>query len=209
MNEVFLGFHLRKTIGQTDRIWDLGNRAMYLLREEIAFPLSVDEAVWPDCEDAQLLSSLFYDYSQEPFSCPNGLGVYCDVNPTILDRSSIYDGAFLIGITVVNGNIDTADNLMAKHGIHNITFSLEQLDMAGWECLGYDVADEWLLSGLMNCSYSPSEKPSYIQNYASGLNEYGLFTSIKDAQRFLIDCESSAPEHVPFAVYGIWANGRP
>lgn len=207
MKEELIGFQLRIALNHIMQ-FDNSRRAYYLLREDIVRPLSVDETVWSGCEDSILLSQLFSDYSPKQYASPNGLGVYCKVSPAVLTRLSTYDGAFLIGITVVNDTSDRANELIAKHYI-NMALSIDQLITAGWKCLGYDIANYWLLSGLMNCGYEKTEKSPLVQSYAGGLNKYGLFKNADDAQRFRIDCDSRVPEHSPFVVYGIWANGNP
>jgi len=202
MNEVLLGFHLRQSVGQTDRVWDSHDRSAWLLREDIAFPLSVDEAVWPECNNHALISSIFSNYSHTP-----ELGI-CNIFPEYLDQSSEHNGGFLIGVTIVNDKLGRADELIKEIDI-SMSISIEQLYSSKWECLGYDVASYDLISCLTNCGFSHPGKNIMVKKYAGMLNDYGLFSSAKSADFFRIDCDSRIPEHAPFAIYGIWANGRP
>lgn len=70
-----------------------------------------------------------------------------------------------------------------------------------WKLLGYDVADKYLLSGLMNCGY---KKEGDYNKFKNSLNEYHLFNSINDAKEFKRSTNARVPEHAPFFVYGLW-----
>jgi hypothetical protein len=75
-----------------------------------------------------------------------------------------------------------------------------------WALLGYDVCDQWLLSGLSNCGYGTNESEIQIlrETYTSDLNEHHLFDALKPAVDFMHLSDERVPEHAPFFVFGIW-----
>ncbi|MHB0992510.1 MAG: hypothetical protein ACYC3O_13210 [Burkholderiales bacterium] len=199
MNETVLGFQLRLA-PQAQQSWNLKRRTTYLLRENIRFPLSVDTAVWSEADDWNLLPIIFADFNSQPNSAPNGLGLYSLRSLETLDQQPELDKPVLISISVI-GNV--VHELQHRHCIQNL-LPIATLVSRGWVCLGYDVADWWLLSGLSNCGYAVEEKKSLSNQFAGDINEYGLFVSGNTAQAFCADCNLRIPEHAPFAIYGIW-----
>lgn len=199
MNETILGFQLRLTL-QSQQSWNLERRTTYLLRENIRFPLSVDTAVWPESDDSSLCPIIFSDFNAHPNSAPNGLGLYSLRSLETLDQQPELEKAILIGVSVI-GNV--VHELQHRHCIQNL-MPIAALVSKGWVCLGYDVADWWLFSGLSNCGYSVEEKKFLSNKFAWGINEYGLFVSGNAALAFCVDCNLRIPEHAPFAIYGIW-----
>ena len=75
-----------------------------------------------------------------------------------------------------------------------------------WTLLGYDVADHGLTGGLSNCGYHEAEKPNWQQRWAGRLNDYGLLTTIDDAEAFAEASDARVSEHAPFFVYGLFAD---
>ena len=73
-----------------------------------------------------------------------------------------------------------------------------------WELLGYDVSDEWMLSGLSNCGYG-EEAESLRPLWAPHLNEHHLFDDFEKAAEFEALTDARVEEHAPFFVYGIYS----
>ncbi|MBL1149691.1 MAG: hypothetical protein D8M53_05735 [Armatimonadetes bacterium] len=71
--------------------------------------------------------------------------------------------------------------------------------------LGFDVADEWLLSGLMNCGYINAERADLAKEFGSHLNKWHLFHDLNAAHAFQTITDQRVPEHAPFFVYALWA----
>ena len=152
---------------------------------------------------------LFEEY-YGPGSVPNGLKLYQIKDQSLLREPSRKDGAVLIAITIIDAFKNTADKLKAMHRIEDSPLSIADLQKIGWTCLGYDVADQWLYSCLMNCGYDPDEKRTLSLRFSDVLNGLGLFDSVKAALDFCIGCDLRAPVHAPFSVYGIWCHsGEP
>jgi hypothetical protein len=127
---------------------------------------------------------------------------------SLLNQASRHDGGFLIGIAVINDNRDIARELQLMHRMSDSPCRIKDLQGAGWSCVGYEVANYWMLSGLMNCGYESSEKATLTDRFGPSLNEHGLFRSVEIASDFRAMCNLRVPEHAPFAVYGIWTNDR-
>jgi hypothetical protein len=68
---------------------------------------------------------------------------------------------------------------------------------------GYDVADQYLLSGLSNCGYSKAEIDELRRNFAGLLNSHGLFNNAGEAEEYAEICAGMVPEHAPFFAYRI------
>ena len=76
--------------------------------------------------------------------------------------------------------------------------------LPGWQLLGYDVADRWLLSGLCNCGWEPGEIPPPSARSAAELNEHHLFRDPDPAFHFAELTSRRVPEHAPFFVYSVY-----
>jgi hypothetical protein len=76
----------------------------------------------------------------------------------------------------------------------------------GWSRLGYDVCDEWGLSGLANCSFQPDREDvkSLRATWGPKLNRFHLFDSIDNASEFVHVSNQRVKEHAPFFVYSLW-----
>ena len=200
MSEVLLGFQLRVDCGQMPN-WSSDERAKYLLVASVSVPISVDTTVWPISINQSMLSRIFEDYSSEPFSAPNGLSVYrLRVALELLDRR---EGSVPIAITTLN---EDADDLKTSHHIEDVGYTVADLSARGWQRLGYDVADRWLTSGLMNCGYAATEKQALKASYGGLINDHHLFRETSDAIAFSVQCSARVAGHAPFLVYGIWSN---
>jgi hypothetical protein len=70
--------------------------------------------------------------------------------------------------------------------------------------VGFDVADDSLISGLLNCEYSQDEISRLRPRWAPRLNDYHLFDNRSDAADFRALSNERVPEHAPFLVYQLW-----
>lgn len=198
-NEAILGFELKVPHEEQLRGWDAARRGKYLLREGILRPLSVDEAVWPRLKD-KLLSSMIFSDPEEP---QNGLNLNFikDSIPTIPKHA-----ATLLGITAPASD---AESLRTRHKIEPSSSKFVDLPTRGFNHLGYDVADAWLTSGLMNCGLSPDAKIELAGRFLRAINQHGLFSSFEEAAEFRLECDQRIPSHAPFIVFGLWNFGKP
>ena len=116
----------------------------YLLNVSVDTPLSVDKNVWPNSDEVKDYQELFEDYFPEENSAPNGLAIY-QLRKSIILTQYRRQKSVLLGIvtTTEAGNI-----LRSVHRISQPNTTAETLINYGWEFLGYDVADQWLISAL-------------------------------------------------------------
>jgi hypothetical protein len=73
-----------------------------------------------------------------------------------------------------------------------------------WECLGYDIADQDLLSGLSNCAYTPEELADLRPRFSSQVNEHGLIASYPIADELRRRTDERVPEHAPFFCFALY-----
>ncbi len=73
-----------------------------------------------------------------------------------------------------------------------------------WQRLGYDVADDGLISGLSNCGYGEEEAAEMRLAWSGRLNVHHLFDNPSLAFEFRALTGRRVPEHAPFSVYGLY-----
>lgn len=195
MNDKILGYQLRISPDQL-KDWDKERRLIFLLREDISRPLSVDEDIWPILNDAKMRNDVFLN----PELPANGLNVH-NLRPGIPART---ERGCLIAITASDAD---ASQLCSRHQIQSELHAAHSLDTLGLRIIGFDVADAWFYSGLSNCGFGAS-KQILSHRFARSLNEYGLFQSQEEAGAFRDDVSSRITDHAPFIVYGLWSTIR-
>lgn len=70
-----------------------------------------------------------------------------------------------------------------------------------WRVLGYDVADAYQVSGLVNCGYALEAKSALKEVWAPRLTADGLIASAEWAEEFVSIANRRVAEHAPFFVY--------
>jgi hypothetical protein len=88
--------------------------------------------------------------------------------------------------------------------IIGITEGDEPLAGDDWLLLGWDIADQWVLSGISNCGIGPEEWRPVRQRWSDEVNDYNLFSEYGAADGCRKDIDRLVPEHAPFTVYGLW-----
>jgi hypothetical protein len=202
MNQELLGFDIRQCPGTyLQTAWNQETRRAFLLRPEVTWPLSVDTEVWP---------SVFDDVKEEdypPGSVRPSLWLWFDLR--------IMHAFFLahikdqpqhgVSIAVV---LVTKEPARLNDYWEGVLYPYSQLSPrevpTEWLFLGYDVADQYQLSGLANCRYEASEISGFAVTWAARLNEHGLFQTLDDAMSFRDLTDQRVREHAPFYVYGLF-----
>ncbi len=200
---MLLGFSARAT--HTDRNESVCREQ--LLRPEVAWPLSTDYMVWPTvfdkggddhwCEHVGSGSSL-----QDLWGSLDELKAALAAELPAGDWPAGSYQLIAVARMFINhsGPLTWPGHPDAFHG----PIDPPEIDEA-WEFLGYDVSDNWLLSGLSNClSANDPEYAKWEEWFAIKLNDHGLFTEIDDAVEFTGAIDEKVKEHAPFAPYGIW-----
>lgn len=203
-----LGFDIRLMPEDYVEIrWSQDVRDIFLLRPEIKWPLSVDLSVWPS----------FFRYWKDSFSFIERINIIpVDFRQQALDLWSslerMKDYFFKEGKPAQNGLmiaivLETQQKTLLTNEYWGAVLDpILPINMipTEWLCLGYDVADQYMLSGLSNCGYNVSEKLILQKTWATRLNEYGLFKNLEDAIEFTTLSEQRVPAHAPFYVYSLY-----
>ena len=71
------------------------------------------------------------------------------------------------------------------------------------DCLGFDVADRYFVSGLSNCMLSGEELAVSRKDWSKAINTWGLVNDSEAATAFRAVCNRLVPEHAPFEVYRV------
>lgn len=166
-----------------DSDWTAERRSTYLLRPEVAFPLSVDPNVW-----ARAPGDITYPLPWTPVK---------DVQKRAAALSSEHRVCVAVFAAAAQGHAEE-EELRSGTGADTAL----AVDPA-WTFVGFDVADGTEVSGLSNCGYG-DELELLRAAWAPRLNDRGLFGVLEDAFAFRKVTDARVPEHAPFTVYGIW-----
>jgi len=157
--EIFvLGFDLRVPLNEsTGCRWSESRRARFLIRPEVQIPVSVDRAVWPAAVESprdENPLNLWNSISGMLNSVPEGAGsteapVPIQIGALVDERSSQYWHPIF-------------DGYLRRGEDRDVRFVTEEL--------GYDVADQYLLSGISNCMLSTEELTNIRKKWAERIN---------------------------------------
>ncbi len=203
---VILGFDARERWVAREALFPPTRDDTYLLRPETRKPLSVDVLVWPTVfanpDVAGLaLPGLGDDGLPRPAFVGPVQGLWTGL--ALVERALAARGASLPGsvsVVAVTLPVDRVD-VFGPERIPKVAPA--QLSPA-WRLLGYDVADRFLLSGLMNCGYDAHEVPRLRAVWSQALNSAGLFDDEGAAAKFAAERDAEVAEHAPFLPFGLW-----
>ena len=188
MKQVLIGYAVRHT--RLDRDWDENRRAAFLLRPDIPLPKSVDSSVWEDAVP-NLVDAI------GGFKVP--LTHWGDRNAMRLAAADAAQaGAVEAAFTIF------CEEALVPDWIATGSVEPSPLPAGEYSLLGYDVADENLLSGLSNCSYTESDVRKGRREFASVLNDHGLFRDFNTAKEFAAWSDARVKDHAPFFVCGVY-----
>ena len=199
--EIIVGYDAREFWQTYDSSWSEKDRKRYLYRLDVKKPLSVDVMIWPSVFSAAdrrgpakrlgfqsfwadftlLRSAVTQAYSERP------LGDYR-----------------MIAAILVLGEYAKSDAVPWSERIPPV-----HPDRRGpeWTFLGYDVADQWALSGLLDCGFVPGldDVPKLRQRWGPLLNKFHLFDDFDAAVAFKqMSDERLKNDHAPFFVFSLW-----
>lgn len=227
-HEIIIGFEARERfLSLEGRFSKFDNYTVddyvknHLLKRDIEMPLSVDVNIWdtilsilqlepttwigprpPKWQDlAELTDYLAQQSIDKPYDLIAITRFYADER-TRPPRSVKFGGSALrLMPYLVHRRKDEARTLKTPTLWDDVTpKTLDPL----WSFIGYDIGDEWALSGLMNCGYDDDEIRDLGAVWASKLNEFHLFTDFNDAAAFCDLSDQRVREHSPFSVYGLY-----
>jgi hypothetical protein len=201
--EMLIGFDAREPV---ERLvdWDESRRRRFLLRDDVARPLSVDVDVWPRARELAAQLTRGYDRSAVGPNAP--LWESLDRMKSRLAEQ----GADLADVPLVSLGwlsrhaFRDTDNMGGYYGVRPDPVPTEPpRPEQSWTLLGYDVAD-LPFSGLSNCSYKPEERERLREEWAPELNEHHLFGDPEAVFAFLELTNVRVPDHAPFHVYSLY-----
>ncbi|MFP6757397.1 MAG: hypothetical protein VCC99_04155 [Alphaproteobacteria bacterium] len=189
-----LGFDLRDDAAvYLAREWTDARRALYLLRDDVAWPKSVDSLVWPSPIDGDRRNpvdrtdmrgwvlGLWSNLDLLPATDTTAHRIRIDL---LLDRAPARDDFFRF--------LDDGPPPLLGHS-------------ESWAVIGFDVADTGFISGLSNCGYDDEERAGLNREWGPRINDHGLFESTDDAREFVAVSNARIPEHAPFYVMALRA----
>jgi hypothetical protein len=189
---IILGFDVRRPIAHQNSNWSGERRSKFLIRPDIRSPISVDPDVWPLLKanpDESYPLHLWGSVSDILAAFPEAAR-WGEDSPAILELATVatdeqslgyWEGIFFGRVKPEN---DSAIQIAS-------------------ECLGCDVADRFLVSGLSNCMLSQEELTLIRKDWSKLINTWGLFDNSETAKGFRAVCNRLVPEHAPFETYRV------
>jgi hypothetical protein len=188
--DLLLGFDAR--VARNAEHWDASRRETFLVRPEASDPFSTDTAVWQSVagNDQRPPSCIGHQTLWDDWDCLQTFLASANVEPLVTIAVTVY---------LANQSGETLDVWKALAIDPN-------LQDPAWPLLGYDVSDQWLLSGLSNCGFLPGEDVGLFRTeWAHKLNDHHLLERLDDAVAFKYLSDQRTKEHSPFFVFGIWS----
>lgn len=204
--------HGQRIVGYDAREMWLGDgdlwpaqRQQYLLRSDVPKPLSTDTMVWPSVFGKPFLEAVASGFElQRPDW--TGAVLWDDLERLKAHLDAGWGKSCrpcrLIAVTLAYGHCENDEQRQWDQRLVGITPPSVCDD---WTFLGYDIADHSLLSGLMNCGYTPQELKVLPQRWAPRLNEHHLFDDFEQAAEFVAVTDERVQEHAPFFIFGIYS----
>jgi hypothetical protein len=199
-DENIVGYDARETWMSFDFTWPERRKIGYLYRRDLVKPLSVDATVW---------QSIF---ASENLPTPRHLGFQTSwANLPELQQA----------LTLIASKQDIKPFRLIAIGIEFESHSeaalvpwaqrVPRVDPARrspeWKLLGYDIADQWMLSALSNCGFTSDEDVNGLRReWGPKLNQFHLFSDLNAAFGFKrMSNKRLENDHAPCFVYGLWA----
>lgn len=194
--EKLLGFDIREMwLGMSD--WPQLRQKECLIKRNIEKPLSVDTEVWQSIFDINPIVTLPDFRGRVQFLWE----AIVKMRQYFTHISSVSQPSWTIAVTLYF-DLLTIDERSAWGTLDFVSFNATNYSA---KFIGYDVADRFLLSGLMNnCRYNASDRAILEQKWGEHLNKYHLFTDYDLANEFRQFINPLVPEHAPFFVHGLY-----
>lgn len=202
--ETIVGYDARDRSANYLKMWSNQRKNTFLYRLDVVNPFSVDVTVWPS-----ISQKVNRPNTPENFGYQD---TWSDLNALQRALASLQQpqplGPFcLICITLMVGKYGHGKEVRFPSRLPKTTPAERE---PAWTFIGYDVADTWMLSALMNCGFVPSldQVTELRARWAPRLNMFHLFDNFNDAAEFkLFSDERLKADHAPCFVYGLWMIG--
>jgi hypothetical protein len=201
VEERMVGYDAREYWVNFEERWPEPVRQSYLYRLDVLKPLSVDTLVWPTIFEAEGRAAPtgfngFKDFWADFFELQAAVTRAYQEKPMRAWR--MVAATLLLGAYCKDDDVPWSSRMPPANPAERGT---------NWEFVGYDVADQWMLSGLSNCGFLPGAADVQVLRAEWGprLNKFHLFRTFDDAVRFKHFSDRRLPDdHAPFFVYGLW-----
>lgn len=195
LKEQILGFDTREMwVSYTDE-WSTDRKVGFLLRQDLAKPLSVDRHVWPS------VMEMLFPFAEILPQLKNESNLWLELEQMQDYIAHIWETNvkphWRIAVTVLIEEQEVETEASNSFVVPNI------ID-PNWKFLGYDVAQTNLWSGLSNERYEPDEIQSLQARWVTSLNDYHLFKDSEAAIEFAEWADRRDIGHAPYDVYGIY-----
>lgn len=208
-----LGFDARERFVPSPRLYPAGRRREQLWRTAVEKPLSVDVCVWPTVfqnETVERRLSLFdLGLGLVGAQRPMWTGPFQDLWVSLPEL----DAQLAIVGKDMRGPADVVAISVDEHWRYPLwdrpLSEGEPAEPAGlddeWRLLGFDVADGFLTSALMNGSFDEGARVRLRSMFAELLNDAHLFDRLEAAKLCAEHCDERANHRAPHFPYGVWA----
>lgn len=207
---MLIGYDVRLSAEDyVDKFWDAQRRAAYLLFRDVRWPLSVDRLVWPSVfrydDDTSWVVSVG---SLSGIRIIPG-GFRHDVlklwqDPFPMQAEFRQRGARGRGIPLAVSLVSSSMGSIADPWSEILSGTEAPVPCPEtWSLAGYDIGDQWMVSGLSNCGYEAYEVDLLRREWSLKLNEFGLFSDLANALAFADLSDRRVPEHAPFYTYSL------
>ena len=193
MIEKVVGFDVRELIPDWIARGQPKHRHTFFLRDDIQQPYSVDEAVWPQLPHLAADVPAWFGPQRQSWDSLSAMDQYVNAH------GGYTASTMRIGISLI-----LATELEGWNWGEQLELEIEVSDLKG-KLLGYDVANQYLLSGLSNIGYSEADLAQLKPVWSPYLNEHHLFTDVDKAHEFKVLTSDRVKEHAPFFVFGLYA----
>ena len=204
MIEIPIGFDARYVFRLYAHLWTCDRIHTQLIRKDVASPLSVDEIVWPSVFSSHNANfetrKDFIQHEIVDMDRPSWSGCV----QSIWNALSYVE---YVGISLCVENATCSEyREWSEHGVPAGMWQENEIftDMfsEGWELLGYDIADGFLTSALMNMGIGTAPIGNSIQSH---LNMNHLVDHADAAReiKHLLATKHFAAGHSPLYVYGL------
>jgi hypothetical protein len=181
--------------------WSEENRNRFLYRLDITKPLSVDVLIWQSIFVSESRRSPIKQFGFQSFWSDFTL---LRKAITIAHSEQPFREYRMIAAVVVLGDYSKHNPINWNDRVPSVTPDQRGAD---WKLIGYDVADQWALSGLSDCGFVSGydDVPALRQRWGPLLNKWHLFDDLDAAIEFKHKSdERMKSDHAPFFVYGLW-----
>jgi hypothetical protein len=181
--------------------WSEEKRNRFLYRLDITKPLSVDVLIWQSIFTSESRSLPIKQFGFQSFW--SNLTLLRKAVTIAHTEQPLRDYRMIAAILML-GDYSKNHQITWHDRVPPVTPDQRGPD---WKFIGYDVADQWALSGISDCGFVPGydDVPALRKRWGPLLNKWHLFDDFDRAIEFKhMSDERMKNDHAPFFVYGLW-----